>query len=478
MVLGGFIRFINLVYKAFVKLINSELKMVGPAFRMTDPGLFHTFYEQPIIKYLSAGGFSNKPSYITPRNFSKALVDSILANYSSKGIINHLQSEMEVLAKTMENSDEGSIIKKEFDARENKGENFKEWFNRLDDSKKIRFGESLLPEGHAFKVQLKAMLTSFDPDLEIMDKNLITSLTDTSILEKIKAGIAVLPVGSDTKKHLESLLADAQEDLQKFLLYLEEWFDDSMEQATGWFKRRIQYILFFIGFFLAVSFNADTFQMIKKLSNDPKARAHIVDLAIEYSEGLRSQENTLRNLNEEDSSVQPTTETPDVAEENERIKRANDSLLQVAKALQSDIMEAQNTIASNWKIPDSVAINNDSVLLEGFYRHSYPLAIWDSSYIDKKWVRKIDSVTVSSMLDKSIDKAIFNKVIPPTSRAAYEKGKIDVRQNAYKWRYVLNLDHILGYILTALAISMGSPFWFDLLNRLIQLRNSVRPDKD
>ncbi|WP_315821425.1 hypothetical protein [Paraflavitalea speifideaquila] len=32
-----------------------------------------------------------------------------------------------------------------------------------------------------------------------------------------------------------------------------------------------------------------------------------------------------------------------------------------------------------------------------------------------------------------------------------------------------------GWILTALAISFGAPFWFDLLNKLIKLRGSTPP---
>jgi hypothetical protein len=36
-------------------------------------------------------------------------------------------------------------------------------------------------------------------------------------------------------------------------------------------------------------------------------------------------------------------------------------------------------------------------------------------------------------------------------------------------------DHILGWILTALAISLGAPFWFDLLNKFIVIRSTVKP---
>jgi hypothetical protein len=42
----------------------------------------------------------------------------------------------------------------------------------------------------------------------------------------------------------------------------------------------------------------------------------------------------------------------------------------------------------------------------------------------------------------------------------------------------VTLIMIVGWILTALAISMGAPFWFDLLNKLMQLRSSVSPKDD
>ncbi len=38
--------------------------------------------------------------------------------------------------------------------------------------------------------------------------------------------------------------------------------------------------------------------------------------------------------------------------------------------------------------------------------------------------------------------------------------------------------HFLGWLLTALAISLGSPFWFDTLNKVIAVRTSVKPSSD
>jgi len=37
------------------------------------------------------------------------------------------------------------------------------------------------------------------------------------------------------------------------------------------------------------------------------------------------------------------------------------------------------------------------------------------------------------------------------------------------------LHHILGWLVTALAASMGAPFWFDLLNKMMVIRSTVKP---
>ena len=35
-------------------------------------------------------------------------------------------------------------------------------------------------------------------------------------------------------------------------------------------------------------------------------------------------------------------------------------------------------------------------------------------------------------------------------------------------------NHLLGWIVTVLAISLGAPFWFDVLNKIMNLRNAGR----
>jgi hypothetical protein len=40
---------------------------------------------------------------------------------------------------------------------------------------------------------------------------------------------------------------------------------------------------------------------------------------------------------------------------------------------------------------------------------------------------------------------------------------------------VLVVQRLVGWILTALAISLGAPFWFDMLNRIMVIRSTVKP---
>jgi hypothetical protein len=37
--------------------------------------------------------------------------------------------------------------------------------------------------------------------------------------------------------------------------------------------------------------------------------------------------------------------------------------------------------------------------------------------------------------------------------------------------------HLAGWLLTALAVSLGAPFWFDTLNKIMVVRSTVKPSE-
>jgi hypothetical protein len=40
----------------------------------------------------------------------------------------------------------------------------------------------------------------------------------------------------------------------------------------------------------------------------------------------------------------------------------------------------------------------------------------------------------------------------------------------YSWPWLIK---VAGWLLTALALSLGAPFWFDLLNKLVNMRHGM-----
>lgn len=47
-----------------------------------------------------------------------------------------------------------------------------------------------------------------------------------------------------------------------------------------------------------------------------------------------------------------------------------------------------------------------------------------------------------------------------------------LKTGAWHWHY---LNILLGWLVTALAVSLGAPFWFDMLNKIMVVRSTVKP---
>jgi len=175
---------------------------------------------------------------------------------------------------------------------------------------------------------------------------------------------------SETLEQIQSMLDDANNDLVKFKILLENWYNDTMDRASGWFKQSTQAILIVVGFILAISFDVDTIAIVRKLSNDTEARDQLVQMAVSFSENNAGLMESIRD-SDKIQSVQ-------------MLDKRLESLGAISKTLNDDIKRSRNIIA-----PDSI-------------------------------------------------KSSF-------------------------W----------GYLLTVLALSLGAPFWFDLLNKLVKLRTST-----
>ena len=54
---------------------------------------------------------------------------------------------------------------------------------------------------------------------------------------------------------------------------------------------------------------------------------------------------------------------------------------------------------------------------------------------------------------------------------------LSISRSNGKWWWFDNWYNFWGCLITALAMSLGAPFWFDLLSRLVQLKSSLYSKK-
>ena len=114
---------------------------------------------------------------------------------------------------------------------------------------------------------------------------------------------AVKKIGN---KKLERAVLNALDysggELDKAKANLAAWFDSSMDRVSGWYKRRVQMILFAIGLVVAVVLNIDALTTATRLMNDRALRDAIVALA----------STTVTKVAEDE--FEPPEETPPAAE--------------------------------------------------------------------------------------------------------------------------------------------------------------------
>jgi hypothetical protein len=352
----------------WIRLWDSMKLMKNPA----NPRIIN-FYNHPEIKYLGSTGIFRNPSAFKAISFSKTLL--YLLNETGYRKLTEGTTQME-------DPDEGDIKE--------------------------------VPVPPLTKERIDAALLG-----------IIKDHGDPVVVEKDKIVLDV-----ETAKYVLSMWRDSYGDLTKFKIHLETWFDRTMEQATEWYKRKIQFVLFLIGLLLAWFFNADTFSIVDKLSNDKAAREQMVTLAAAYMEN-----------NKEIRNPDAVYDARISATEIRNAKSKVDSLLLIKKQLEADIAKANTILGAGAWLPDVVMVKT----IKG---------------------------TGERIFTPEVDEVLLLKT---KEVASVPDGKIAISdQEKIGYFFGLFCYHFLGFFVTAIAISLGAPFWFDLLNKLMRLRSSAK----
>jgi hypothetical protein len=117
-------------------------------------------------------------------------------------------------------------------------------------------------------------------------------------LEDVRTAIGKLPP-SPTQQALLSLVAETQNSIFDFQQKVENWFNDSMDRASGWYKRRAQQALLLIALVVTLTLNVDSVRLAQTLWDNPVARQATVDLARNYAEHNQNALNSDPSLKEQ-----------------------------------------------------------------------------------------------------------------------------------------------------------------------------------
>lgn len=346
-------------------------------------------------------------------------------------------------------------------------------------------------------------------------------------------------IQSQSLQNLQSFYNKSEGNIELFKEQLRKWFNETMDRANGWYKQKLQLILIIIGFVLSAAFNADTIKIARILANDKEARKQLVDMGIAFSKdsasfnALHYNGDTIRPKAVMDSSlsritkdidaagtilgigwhysnrITPSSYTVDADKDPARFKLAAscheriDSLKQIQRLLAASLKSKQHkgdslfqrltllhldtlTINSRLQLtPASDSLKRERIsLLEQAKTTTLALSLLmaeakkDSALIadNKKAFRVIEDSLLQENFT-TIDSVGLAKN-SNTKMIIYGSKRYTLWNKLEAWLGDV-WQNLFGLLLTALALSLGAPFWFDLLKKLVNLRGTagVKPEE-
>lgn len=378
--------------------------------------LYDKFYDHPIIKNFGQNRFFTKPSYINPKNFSSVLTETI----------------------------KNSIVDT--------------------DGKKV-YQDSALNANH---IREFLALAGVKNEYEIPQGHRLD-----------------IPLEEDFVQVLNFNFSEANQKVEDFRIRLEGWFNDTMDRVSGWYKRNNQVWLLIIGLGLAFFFNVDTLELTNTLLRNNKAREHlsamaqvslqkagenltstdqeIINQAYDNVKGEINEVNGLIGFGWNDYGKYDSTFIRSLAEmpkpRDLKIMNLISPMQKIRKQVYKNsyiLREIKYTMEeriTNCRRLLDMAMHNPEV----YMKHQNLIDYWDENLApySKKYV--------NMMLVKA-----YHEVMETEGQTAFSIY--------YVWNR-LNFQKILGFLITAIAISLGGPFWFDLLGKFVKLRSAGNKTK-
>jgi len=164
---------------------------------------------------------------------------------------------------------------------------------------------------------IKGSTQANDKPSYISSRTFVSALFDTVFpgdqgtpksVEELKAALEKMP-DTPARKIVLGFTRSAGDNLANVRKDMENWFDDSMDRVSGWYKRKAQKIIAVAGLVFCVAANADTLMIVNELWHDQALRTS-VDAAAVAGIKAGAPTDSQANLNAAIGDVQAVKELP------------------------------------------------------------------------------------------------------------------------------------------------------------------------
>lgn len=270
--------------------------------------------------------------------------------------------------------------------------------------------------------------------------------------ERFKRGVELLKY-SELKILLGSFLQNSgnYDSLQASII---NWFDEYMNRVSGWYKKGTRNNLLAISVCLVIFFNIDAIYLIQNVFHNSQLRSTLVAAA--------------------ERTVDQSSEINKVLKNNIETKLASIDTLYQSKIKSASDSTGKVKLISEWTSFSKSIIDS----LNYYNKDNYNSLLNEASNYDLPigWTLP-DSLDSLAHIQPA--KGIWAEIKNKYKRIEFYLSNFAKLQNNDKLsntnqRSVLTM--LFGWLIAAVCISFGAPFWFDLLGKLVNTRRAgIKP---
>ncbi len=294
-------------------------------------------------------------------------------------------------------------------------------------------------------------------------------------------------------KMIQFAINNSGGDIDKTRQFLENWFNATMDRVSGWYRRETQTILFWISLVACVVLNVNTVVIADSLYRSPSLRKTLEAQAEAYYNGKPS---AIDSLTTTRPVAQPAADTVDATPGehpvamNEPVPMTTTATSNVPSAVtpppsQLDKAPPAATLVTGGDIPGLLSRTDPLEKL------GLPLG-WNSQTITamhrlfpaapevtpEQAARLKDLGNLGFAAKDPVDwiKTLGSHIVElwNSTIKAYRSNDQDPASNAL-FNAAGSLSLIGGWVMTAFAVTLGAPFWFDILSKLMMVRSTMKP---